>query len=350
MTSGTGYYYTIRKGDTLTRLATIHHLPSWETIWNDPKNARIRHAHRSPSLIYPGESIWIPAAVPPLIIGTNAAGSISISLINIKQLTFTTDFDGLLKNDADWKYSGTPINEPKWDLQHSDPIIHKLDSIIECDAVFEMKGKTIPSIKADITGNGPARFLTFEGKGVFAPGETTIHVKSIDKIWNKVNKYDLNNINWILTKAALPILYAGVTYPINLYAIMGQSINSGEPEDGTTTKRMELAIKWVLECNTNLPVDIVDKLFSKFPFYVLGFKYLPKEQRDELNRDPILKNQLFDAGFASYMKSDIGGAWLLGQFSKFGGECQAIVRLIKGILHQIGCPGTIGLKYVNSEV
>ncbi|MGH2958240.1 MAG: hypothetical protein ACRDKE_01430, partial [Solirubrobacterales bacterium] len=36
-------------------------------------------------------------------------------------------------------------------------------------------------------------------------------------------------------------------------------------------------------------------------------------------------------------------------FSRFGGECQAIARLIAGIVHQVGMPGKAEVKYVNAD-
>lgn len=96
-------------------------------------------------------------------------------------------------------------------------------------------------------------------------------------------------------------------------------------------------------------MDIVEHLFGKFDGYVLGFDHLHPDDQKYLKNHPAEKNTLKKAGFAAYRKTDQGGAWPLAEHADWGGECQAIVRLIRGMLKQVGCPGQAEPKYVNAD-
>jgi hypothetical protein len=97
------------------------------------------------------------------------------------------------------------------------------------------------------------------------------------------------------------------------------------------------------------PVDLIDAIFSKFRNYVLGFEMLSRGQRAYLRAHPAALAKLNAAGFADYQNSGVGGAWPLAEYSSYGGECQAIVRLAKAMAHQVGLPGTIETKYVSNQ-
>jgi hypothetical protein len=47
------------------------------------------------------------------------------------------DYDGLIENDSDWTYSGSPIDEPKWDQAHSDPVVRYIDTKTTLDVTRE---------------------------------------------------------------------------------------------------------------------------------------------------------------------------------------------------------------------
>jgi hypothetical protein len=345
MSEGIGFYYTIVKGDTLSRIALAHGLRSWQIIWDHPKNESFRNARSSPNNIFPGEIVWIPAEKMAPRGQSGKTNSYTISPIGVKSLAFSNDYDGLLRNDSDWTSSGTPINEPKWDQTHSDPIAFPIKTIPELEVTFHVE--MIPSIKGEFFGDADALFLTYRGKGDFYKGDVTYKTKAQGAIWDVIKKYSEDiKIEWKITTKQGTI-NAGVTRHI-IYGIFGDPINEGLPEDGATTKRMDTAMQWVIQTLRREPDEIVEKLFGFFQGYTLNFNMLPKELRDELDADPVKKQKLTNAGFASYLKEDIGGAWPLAEFKKYGGECQAIVRLIRGMLHQIGCPGIIEVMYVNA--
>ena len=145
---------------------------------------------------------------------------------------------------------------------------------------------------------------------------------------------------------------AGASGPHTLYVTYGRPIDTGLVEDGVTERRMEKAIEWVEPTwsrGKKEPVDLIEAVFSKFSSYILNLEMLPVEQRSYLLGNPAVMTALMDAGFATYMKNDKGGPWPLAEYVRYGGECQAIVRLTRAIAHQVGLPGTLGIKYVSSE-
>ena len=71
--------YTVRPGDTLTKIARDHGFANWRTIYNAPENASFRAKRPNPDRIFPGDVIVIPdnpAATPPPPLIRHQAGVI----------------------------------------------------------------------------------------------------------------------------------------------------------------------------------------------------------------------------------------------------------------------------------
>ena len=63
-----GTRYTVQPGDTLSRIAARHGLPSWRMVYNSPDNADFRRRRPNPNLIQPGDVLILPdlpATTPP---------------------------------------------------------------------------------------------------------------------------------------------------------------------------------------------------------------------------------------------------------------------------------------------
>jgi LysM repeat protein len=342
--------YTIQKGDTLSLIAKKFGFASWKEIWNYSKNEAFRNSHPDPNKIYVGETLVIPGSNPKKpSVPSGVPSTIQTKLIEVKSITFLNDHEKLVKNTTDWTKKGAEIKEPKWDLTHSDPVVVTMGSTLQCKIVFSVQGPSVLKIDGDFEGNGNWQFNTFAGHKIFQPKETTIDVTGQDTIPEIVSKFENCNIAWKV-KGAKGEIDAGTAGPITFFSILGTPLIQNNPEDGLTTRRMEIAVEWVNACGTIVPVEIVEKLFDRYKVYTLGFDYLPQNLQDELAKDPLKKKALSDAGFAAYVNDKVGGAWPLAEFEKYGGECQAIVRLVRGILHQVGCPGIIELKYVNAVI
>ena len=89
-----------------------------------------------------------------------------------------------------------------------------------------------------------------------------------------------------------------------------------------TLKRMDRAVAWVAPLRTLRPHAIVGALMKKFPFYALR----PSPRVPRRYHHPTYFNEE-------------GGAWPMSDYVGESGECQAIVRLVRGVLRQLGVPG-----------
>jgi hypothetical protein len=56
--------YTVAQGDCLSSIAHDYGFGDWRTIYNDPNNAGFRNKRPNPSVIYPGDELYIPDFVP----------------------------------------------------------------------------------------------------------------------------------------------------------------------------------------------------------------------------------------------------------------------------------------------
>ncbi len=57
--------YTVKSGDTLTRIAAEHGLPSWRELYQHPDNAEFRRKRPNPDRIFPGDVVIIPSDPAP---------------------------------------------------------------------------------------------------------------------------------------------------------------------------------------------------------------------------------------------------------------------------------------------
>ena len=53
-------YYTVQQGDYLSRIAKQNGFPDYTVIWNDPNNAQLKQTRQNPSVLYPGDQVYIP--------------------------------------------------------------------------------------------------------------------------------------------------------------------------------------------------------------------------------------------------------------------------------------------------
>lgn len=55
-----GSRYTVQRGDTLSKIAARHGLPSWRMVYDSPDNAEFRRKRPNPNLIQPGDVLILP--------------------------------------------------------------------------------------------------------------------------------------------------------------------------------------------------------------------------------------------------------------------------------------------------
>jgi len=53
-------YYTVKQGDYLSKIAKAHGFRDHAAIWDHPGNARLKSERVNPSVLYPGDRLFIP--------------------------------------------------------------------------------------------------------------------------------------------------------------------------------------------------------------------------------------------------------------------------------------------------
>jgi hypothetical protein len=177
-------------------------------------------------------------------------------------------------------------------------------------------------VSAAITlrGQGPSD-LSFEGEVAGGEGgRASITLASHEELPRAIARIPFD-IAWSADGAS--VTPESVSMP--LYVTMGRP--NDEPrapylEDGVTLRRMDKAVEWSSALETLDPHGIVEGLLARFPHYAL----LPSPDVPPEYDHPRYFNNL-------------GGAWPMVDYVAASGECQAIVRLVRGMLAQLGVPG-----------
>ncbi|MFT3766428.1 MAG: hypothetical protein QM820_13085 [Minicystis sp.] len=172
-----------------------------------------------------------------------------------------------------------------------------------------------------VRGTGPGA-LRFTGDGiVLGNGNTGVSLVSGRPVPLRIAKLKLA-IDWT-TSTGEPLSPARSENVVYVTMDVPRDDQEGYwPEDGVTLKRMDLAVTWVEPMRTLKPHSIVRALMAKFPYYSL--KPSPRVPREY--HHPTYYNE-------------VGGAWGMADYVEEAGECQAIVRLVRAILRQLGVPG-----------
>jgi hypothetical protein len=239
--------------------------------------------------------------------------------IKLISLRFWSDY-GLIKNEEEkWTNTGVRYPVPEWidgrDIRS--PIVHNIDKKVKLDLTFEAGPPGACAEQGTIAGTGPEG-IQFNGQATFKPGKLKVTLTSDTKTPKRVDELDLS-IDW--TVVTPPVNY-DVTTQNTCYLVMNKPVDHGEPEDGVTKKRAETAVSLVGEVASLDPHTIVGHLMEKFPFYTLeAHPDVPAEYKH-----PTFFNTT-------------GGAWPMADNIDKSGECQAIVRFVRGLLMQVGCPG-----------
>src|SRR5215831_8449195 len=55
-----GEIYTVKQGDFLAKVAAKFGFTNVMTIWDDPKNAKLKQQRKNPNVLFPGDEVFIP--------------------------------------------------------------------------------------------------------------------------------------------------------------------------------------------------------------------------------------------------------------------------------------------------
>ncbi|AUX40214.1 hypothetical protein SOCE26_016130 [Sorangium cellulosum] len=240
--------------------------------------------------------------------------------VALHSIEFRSDH-GLLKDckgEHGWRNAGSPCPQPEWTPKGAAPISVSMRKRLVIRLKLEARGGGPTALTGAIRGVGPAG-ITFESRSL-APGAAPLELSSARRLRRRIRKLQLA-LNWSVGGARVsPAKTSNV-----VYVTMGQPQTDKErvwQEDGVTLKRMDRAVAWVGPLNTLDPHAIVGALLARFPTYTL--QPSPKVPR-QFHHPTYLNNE--------------GGAWAMSDYPEETGECQAIVRLIRGMLRQLGIPG-----------
>ncbi|WP_437735521.1 hypothetical protein [Sorangium sp. So ce1335] len=240
--------------------------------------------------------------------------------VALKSIEFRSDH-GLLKDckgESGWKNAGDPCPQPEWTPRHAAPLSISMGRHLVIRIGLESTngaGAAPTSIRAA----GPAG-LSFESRSL-AAGGGPLDLASSRTIARRIQKFHLD-LSWSAGGGAAvsPSRTSNA-----VYVTMGRPLTDRQhvwQEDGVTLKRMDRAVSWIEPLNTLDPHEIVYGLLSRFPIYTLK----PSPRVPRRYHHPTYLN-------------DEGGAWAMSDYVEETGECQAIVRLVRGMLRQLGIPG-----------
>ncbi|WP_437578758.1 hypothetical protein [Sorangium sp. So ce887] len=243
--------------------------------------------------------------------------------IALKSIEFVSDH-GLLKGctgETGWRNAGDPCPRPEWTPERAVPLSISMGRSVVIRLGLSSSGGAPGAAPVEIRGVGPAG-LTFESPGAAAASSAApLELSSARKIGRRIQKFDLN-LSWSAGGGAA--LSPGRTSNV-VYVTMGRPQTDRQDvwqEDGVTLKRMDRAVSWISPLNTLDPHEIVYGVMARFPTYTL--QPSPRVPR-EYHHPTYLNDQ--------------GGAWAMTDHVEETGECQAIVRLLRGMLRQLGIPG-----------
>ncbi|MGK4006989.1 hypothetical protein WMF31_30485 [Sorangium sp. So ce1036] len=240
--------------------------------------------------------------------------------IALRSIEFRSDH-GLLKDckgQSRWKNAGDPCPVPEWTPEASAPVSISMGRNVVIRLGLESRGDARAAAPREIRAAGPMG-LSFASRNLVAGGGP-LDLSSARKLERKIQKIDLT-LTWSASGAAMsPRTTSNV-----VYVTMGRPQTDRQhvwQEDGVTLKRMDTAVSWIGRLDTLDPHEIVSGLLSRFPTYTL--KPSPRVPR-EYHHPTYLNNA--------------GGAWAMTEYVEETGECQAIVRLVRAMLRQLGIPG-----------
>lgn len=267
------------------------------------------------------------------------ADAASAPAVKLQSLDFTSNHHLLkgCKEDIGWRNAGAPCPAPEWTPNAASPVSLTMDQPLAVRLSVNVTGGDPRALPVTIHGLAPA------GLGVVRPnlgtgsGASSFVGASSGKLEKKIQKLDLT-IQW-KAGSSNGTGAGGLVSPESTsniaYVTMGTPRDDQQrewEEDGVTLKRMDRAVAWIGALDTLDPHRIVGDLMAKFPNYTLQ----PSPRVPRKYHHPTYYNEE-------------GGAWAMSDFVEETGECQAIVRLVRGMTRQLGMPGETRVIVVWSE-
>lgn len=268
----------------------------------------------------PPVSVAPPPKPAPL--RSSADSFVPITEFKITKVFFESSHHKLKNYDKDWKNQGTPIKEYHWRPGDARPITHTKGTKTKIRVTLQAGPPNASPDRGVLAGYGHLDYETPQPRTV-SPGENEFILESKEALENSIDKL-VQIINWQLRLDKSGTLDGGTTQPHVIYLTYDTPQDDQAAtvrEDGVTVKRIEAAVGLAGQLVRHVSFDLLDRLFDLCPRYTLAASStIPKTFKH-----PHYKN--FE-----------GGSWAILQYRN-SGECQAIVRLVNGLLRQLGVPG-----------
>ncbi|MDI1480950.1 hypothetical protein [Polyangium sp. y55x31] len=259
-----------------------------------------------------------PSGVPPR--GGDTSAPRPEGTIRIESIRVDSDHGTLRGCDepSGWRFSDHACPEPEWTPTSRVPVSHTLGEKVRLELTFDA-GAALPG-PVTLNGEGPEG-IQFRQTLPISPGTSSITLVSENPLARKLDDLSFD-VRWSASEAAL---VAPAVTSIPMFVTMGpprSTPTAPYEEDGATPRRVAKAVEWAKQANSLDPHAIVESFLRRFPYYAL----LPSPDVPAEYDHPRYFN-------------DVGGAWPMVDYVAASGECQAIVRLVRGMLAQIGAPG-----------
>lgn len=140
----------------------------------------------------------------------------------------------------------------------------------------------------------------------------------------------------------------------DVYLVWGPARTGLYPEDGPTQKRMHISCGVAGVAKSADELAVVKQMFDQFPGYVLGLGQMPKERREAIRADAELYAELCRTAWPAFFtdrqaEGEKAGAWHVMSHPELAAECQAICRLVRGMMRQMGAKSEIELRRYTAD-
>ena len=98
--------YEVKQGDTLLSIAEAFGFRTWEGIWNDESNAKLRETRQDPQVLAPGDVVHIPEKKPK-----------SVKVATLKKHTFSAKVLKSVFRTAVVDEAGKPLANKRYSLK-----------------------------------------------------------------------------------------------------------------------------------------------------------------------------------------------------------------------------------------
>ncbi|WP_437854450.1 hypothetical protein [Sorangium sp. So ce363] len=298
-----------------------------------------------------------------------------VQRVTIERLTFLSDHGLIADNLTDWRPGGTlytaQMGGAHWTPERSFPASFTKRTTVTVAVELRIEGADVGPLEGTLHGkpSGAEPFLEFEGTFPIGAAVPTTRVELTAKgaLPDEVADCLARSLRWTATIGA-QTFDLGATGPHDLFVTFDTPVPAGVPlhtpfgpepaplEDGITHKRLAAAVRITREMALQAPraddPDTGEPMDPHDP-HVIARILIATVPGYTIEPDASVPAEL---GHPHYYNETPGmaqaGAWPIVDFRAQRAECQAIVRYVRGMLLQIGCPGEahMAVVYAHADV